>query len=465
MNFLSIGFILFFLLTFSLSLPFRRTKWYTWYVLLASLIFYSFFSLNSLLLLIVHILINYFGNWMIWRAKWGKKFWLCIFLIFNIVFLAFFKYSSSILNLSAALSPFFTFRLVTDQMITLFGISYITFKSISHLVETYKAKIELPGLVTFAAYVSFFPQIGAGPIQRPNQFYLQLCEVVTSPLNLSTSQLSEILILTLSGMIKKLLLGTILFNFAQDPIQAPWSFSQIDLVLTTLTYTLFIYFDFSGYSDLANALSLLLGFKKVANFNHPYLSTSVIDFWNRWHISFSSWIRDYIYIPLGGNADGELHRYSYIIITMLIGGLWHGASWTFLLWGGWHALGVIFSHFIETKFNFQKRVLRLLSWFSTFIFINLSWIFFFSPSLDISYIYLRGLLGNTIVSRLDNPLLYVILIIGLAIIFLEKFIGRFARGIFDKVGSKISLLIFMLLIFVVSWVMPKEIPLFIYFGF
>lgn len=255
-------------------------------------------------------------NYIILRAVGNgkyKKLALISGIIFNIANLGIFKYCNffvtSLFEVLNQLQIPASFQVL--QIIAPVGVSFYTFRMLSHLIDCYQQKIPCPKFVDYAAYITYFPQIASGPISRSREFYSQL-----NSEKKYDYQIEEVIVLILSGLFKKYTLSSFFFNFTQLPFQVPQQYSSIDLILAAISYSCLIYVDFSGYSDLANGISCLLGFKPIANFNMPYRSLSVQEFWKRWHISLSEWLRDYVYFPLGGNKYGKLRKYLNLFLTM-----------------------------------------------------------------------------------------------------------------------------------------------------
>jgi len=233
--------------------------------------------------------------------------------------------------------------------------------------------------VRFAMFVAFFPKLLAGPIERASRFLAQLA---TRPKRPTAADLSDGLSLFVVGLFKKVALADYLSLYVDKVYSAPGSFDGLTLAAATFAFAWQIYFDFSGYTDMARGIAKAFGFDIALNFNNPYLATGLGDFWNRWHISLSSWFRDYLYIPLGGNRQGTLKTYRNMLVTMLVAGLWHGAAWTFVIWGFLHAVGRFVTRELERTRVYRERVPRLLKQLWVFVFVTFCWIFFRASSLS-----------------------------------------------------------------------------------
>jgi D-alanyl-lipoteichoic acid acyltransferase DltB (MBOAT superfamily) len=225
----------------------------------------------------------------------------------------------------------------------------------------------------FAVFVAFFPKLLAGPIERASHFLGQLAPRPKRP---TATDLAEGMSLFVVGLFKKVALADYLSLYVDKVYSAPDSFDGLTLALATFAFGWKIYFDFSGYTDMARGVAKALGLGLALNFNNPYLATGLGDFWNRWHISLSSWFKDYLYIPLGGNRKGTLRTYCNMLFTMVISGLWHGAAWTFVIWGFLHAVGRFATRELERTRLYRERVPRLLKQLWVFLFVTFAWIFF-----------------------------------------------------------------------------------------
>ena len=471
MLFTTYQFLVFFLITFIIAIFLKRkVVSYKIFLLVTSLIFYSFWNLSFLALLVTTTIVNYLLLQTLFVTN-DKQIFLIMGLIFNIGFLGIFKYynffTDTLFNLLNTLHVQSNLQLL--QIIAPVGVSFYTFRIISHLADCYNQKIDCPSFIDYAVYITYFPQIASGPIARAKEFYLQL--------NTSDKyeyQIEESMTLILSGLFKKYTLSSFLFNFTQLPFLSPQQYSSIDLSLAAISYSCLIYVDFSGYSDLANGISCLLGFKPIPNFNMPYRALSLQEFWRRWHISLSEWLRDYVYIPLGGNKNGKFSKYINLLLTMLIGGFWHGAGLNFIVWGAIHGLGLIVNHLWQdfskfvclTKIPFLSSLAPIFYWVITFCFITCSWIFFNSSSSESAVIFIGGIIHSEVNTFQFNfwQLYLVIAIVGLI-----NFYGNQLNKLFLTVLSVKSLVfqvvLVSLLVYSILMLGPNTVPPFIYFNF
>ncbi len=307
--------------------------------LLASCYFYAYWDYRFLFLLLASTVLDFTVGQLIARSQeslW-RKVWLALSIAGNLGVLGFFKYYNFFIESAEALWSSLGWHVGTLRLVLPIGISFYTFQTLSYSIDVYRRQLQATNsLLDFALYVMFFPQLVAGPIVRASTFLPQLDfhpTVVAANLYPGFAQI-------LRGYVKKVLIADHLATMVDPVFDAPHVFCSATIALAILAYAGQIYGDFAGYSDIAIGSARLLGFELPANFAHPYLATSMSDFWRRWHMSLSTWLRDYVYIPLGGNRFGEVQTYRNLLLTMLLGGLWHGAAWTFVLWGIWHGLAL-----------------------------------------------------------------------------------------------------------------------------
>ena len=263
------------------------------------------------------------------------------------------------------------------------GISFYTFQTLSYSIDIYRGKLSPEkNILNFAFFVTFFPQLVAGPIVRASEFLPQ----IRLKLKLSNQNLSKGVFLIGSGLFKKAVISDyISVNYVDRIFDNPLLYSGVENLIGVYAYALQIYCDFSGYSDIAIGLALLLGFYLPINFDSPYQSSSVTEFWRRWHISLSSWLKDYLYISLGGNRKGIIRTYFNLSITMILGGLWHGANWKFVLWGIMHGLMLVVEKIIKSFFRIPKNIIfKILGVLITFHFVTFCWIFFRAESFSVA---------------------------------------------------------------------------------
>ena len=311
------------------------------------------------------------------------------------------------------------------------GISFFTFHGISYLTDVYRGDVEVcRNPLDMALYMSFFPQLVAGPIVRAAYFLPQLARPATEPIPLAPA-----LLLILGGLFKKMVIANYLASGLVDPVfAAPTSYGGPDLLLAVYGYAVQIYCDFSAYSDIAIGLAALLGFRFPANFNQPYRAERLREFWQRWHISLSTWLRDYLYKPLGGNRSGRLATYCNLLITMLLGGLWHGAAWKFVAWGALQGGGLAVERMLQPWLGRRSESLaaRVVAVVVVFHFVCLAWVFFRAEDFAIARLYLAGFAtGWHDGVQQAGPSMVALIALGLA--------GQFVpHGLFERTAAALA---------------------------
>ena len=355
-----------------------------WLILVASLIFYGAWNYKFIPLLVGSAVGDYFLALAIGAAQTqrAKKFYLTLSVVMNLGILALFKYADFAINSVADLLQVLGYNpsLPTLSWVLPVGISFYTFQSLSYTIDVYRGDMQpRKGLVAFTAALSFFPQLVAGPILRARQILPQIHRL---PIPTWINVKHGFLLIT-AGLLKKTI-ADLLAVPAATAFDGSGSVSLLESWTGVLAFAGQIYGDFSGYSDMAIGLALLLGFQIPLNFRLPYFAMSPVDFWRRWHISLSSWLRDYLYISLGGKYS----RYRNIMITMLLGGLWHGAAWTFVAWGAFHGLIIAGTHYLSGFAVFAGFIqskawwTRVIKWGITFYLVLLGWVLFRAINLD-----------------------------------------------------------------------------------
>lgn len=383
MLFNSFSFAAFLPVVFTLywCMPFK----YRWTVILASgCFFYACWDIRYLLILFATTVISYFAAIKIEDAGNArvKKITAAVGIVLCLCVLFFFKYFNFALESISALLKMLSLK-TSDVSLSLLlpvGISFYIFQMVGYLVDVYRKTIPAEHhFGYYAAYVAFFPKLAEGPIERAGNLLPQLKTEHAFDYELASYGLKQMA----WGFFKKLLIADILATYANAVFASPKSFSGFALVLASLFYTVQIYCDFSGYSDIAIGCAKLFGIELTTNFKSPYLSQSIKEFWSRWHISLSTWLRDYVYIPLGGNRVSKARHAFNLIATFLISGLWHGASWTFVIWGGIHGIAQVLENLLIPKDKMKSTgFLRWLRVIGIFIFSACAWTFFASGSVS-----------------------------------------------------------------------------------
>ena len=354
----------------------------------------------------------------------ARRQWLTLSIVSNLGLLAYFKYANFFAGTIAGLFHVDTAPLDIALPI---GISFFTFKTMSYTIDVYRGEIRAcRSLWRFAMFVGYFPELVAGPIVRGSIFLPQLDRGLQPKWRRTTAGIQIMLL----GYTKKLLIADRLATFVDTVFQTPGMFSRGTVIAAVIAYSLQIYCDFSGYSDIAIGASRIIGFDLPENFNMPYLATSITDFWRRWHMTLSRWLRDYLYIPLGGNRKGALRTYMNLMLTMLLGGLWHGANWTFVAWGLLHGIGLATHKFWQQRFgaavdaarlpDLIRRANRFLAWAATYAFVCAGWVLFRSPDFGTAGVVLGKVVG---VAPNGVSWLYLPLFIALPFIVLAHLVG------------------------------------------
>jgi alginate O-acetyltransferase complex protein AlgI len=404
-------FVAFFAVFYPVWLAVKGTRYRDVWLLAASYVFYGWWNPLYLLPMIFSTAVDWLG--VVAMVRTGrKKLCLGVTIANNLLLLGFFKYwdffASGVNSLLASFGADWSLQsqkamldwcagpfvervngllaalhipaaVHMPEWVLPVGISFYTFHSMSYTIDFYRGRITRePSFLRFATFVSLFSQLVAGPVLRAADLLPQL----RAPARIAGSQAADGLSLFVVGLFKKVALADYLAMYVDKVYAAPGRFDAPALILATVAFGWQIYFDFSGYTDMARGIGRIIGFQIKRNFNHPYLADGLGDFWRRWHISLSSWFRDYVYIPLGGNRGGRLATYRNMALTMLISGLWHGAAWTFVIWGALHALGRVATRRLEEWPAYQARVPRLLRQAGVFAFVTFAWIFFRARTLD-----------------------------------------------------------------------------------
>jgi alginate O-acetyltransferase complex protein AlgI len=430
MIFTSFEFVAFFLavLLFRSALTgFRSEKWF---LLVASYVFYMSWSVPCVSLILLTSGIDYWVGLQLGRtdAPGKRRTLLVVSIVLNLGVLAFFKYTNFLLNTAwstlsltgAKLEP------VHLEILLPVGISFFTFQSMSYTIDVYRRRLQpCQSLRDFFLFVAFFPQLVAGPIVRASEFLPQLAQRTRA----SAGDIERGMVLFLMGVLKKTVLSDQVAGHVDLIFADPSGFDAVSLVWGVLGYAVQIYCDFSGYTDMAIGCARIMGYRFPENFQMPYSSANITEFWRRWHMSLSTWLRDYLYIPLGGNRKGTRRTYVNLMLTMLLGGLWHGASWNFIIWGGIHGAALAFHKMWTTKFPPARtpttsigKLWRTASHAMTLGVVLVGWVFFRAQTLDAAVDFIRRMVfwqdGGT---RLISPqIVAAVSVVLLAHLFVSK---------------------------------------------
>jgi alginate O-acetyltransferase complex protein AlgI len=477
MLFPTVTFAIFFMIVLPVSwvlMP-RRRRWKI-FMLAASYFFYGYWNWRFCFLIAASTIANQLFAKAIHRAdsETRKRLILIGAVVANLGVLGYFKYydffvtsaTNTLDKIGLHLAP----SIISVALPV--GISFFTFQALSYVIDTYRGTFEPGRLIDFAVFLSFFPHVVAGPIVRPAEFMPQLKER-HDPRHVDASR--AFFLITI-GMFKKVVLANVLATQIVDTVFAsPNTHSSLEVLVGIVGYAVQIYCDFSGYTDMAIGIALLLGFRFPQNFDSPYASTSIQDFWRRWHMTLSRWLRDYLYVPLGGNRSGKVRTYVNLMLTMVIGGLWHGAAWTFVIWGAIHGTFLCFEHFRRSRREAKglpdppdTRGRRVAARTITFAIVCFAWVFFRSESL-----------GNAeqILARLfdpaywfdASPLVTVGVLLAIAAGILEQYVPRHTWGRlmarFSHLAPVVQGLVLGVSLLVINTMGPRGVAPFIYFQF
>ncbi|MCB9013130.1 MAG: MBOAT family protein, partial [Bacteroidales bacterium] len=471
---------------YSLIYPYRGVR--NLFLFLVSIFFYWKTSGLFFLLLIFTTFSDYYLGNLIYRSKntFSRKLFVSISVFLNLGILSYFKYSyffTSTIN-RIFHTDFRVYNFLADLSNSVagshfdisaiglpVGISFFTFQAISYTVDMYKGKIQpVKNLIDFGFYVSFFPQLVAGPIVRASEFIPQLYK----RFHLTIEEFGYAIFLILNGLMKKMFIGDYLaVNLIDRVFSNPTSYTGFENLSALYAYSLQVYCDFSGYTDIAIGVALLMGFRLPKNFNSPYKADNVGNFWKRWHISLSSWLKDYLYIPLGGNRHGEFRTNINLMLTMLIGGLWHGASWQFVIWGGMNGLGILVYKYwkrISPYENSNHWAVHLWKVFLTFNFISFTRIWFRSDSMEHANQLLSQIWHHFDLSVIPDVIysfrwVFVIMVFGYIMHWLPNSFKAWYREFFINTPIYAKVGIVCLTIFVIYQSWSAGLQPFIYFQF
>jgi alginate O-acetyltransferase complex protein AlgI len=394
MLFVEFRFFWFFLAVFAVYWSLRENRSRKIFLLICSYIFYAAWNWKFLFLLMASSALDYAVGMMLARTEnpRTRRGWLIVSLCANLGTIAFFKYYNFFISSAAVLLAWLGLpaSVHTLNIVIPVGVSFYTFHSMSYTIDVYRGKMRaVRSIIDVACFIGFFPQMVAGPIVRAAQFLPQL----QSLRRFSDVDVRGALVLFLGGFIKKACIADAVSPFADRYFAAPGNFTAASAWVGVLFYAIQIYCDFSGYTDMAIACARLLGYELTFNFRFPYFAQNISDFWHRWHISLSSWLRDYLYIPLGGNRGPRWFVYRNIMITMLLGGLWHGGAWTFVIWGGLHGLALVVHREWQRRTEHwpaARAIMRWLAWPLTFYWVCVAWIFFRAVDLPHAFVALQS---------------------------------------------------------------------------
>ncbi|MFN8105677.1 MAG: MBOAT family protein [Acidimicrobiia bacterium] len=474
MLFPTIRFALFFLVVLPLNWALMpKPRLWKPFILVASFVFYCAFDWRLGFLLAASIVANWYFAETI-RSVEGeraKKAVLTAAVAANLAVLGFFKYYgffvSSVSGVSGALGLGISAPIITVALPI--GISFFTFQALSYVIDVFRNRFRTVSLVDFAVYLSFFPHVVAGPIVRASEFVPQLAE----PADRRRVDATRAFWLIAGGLFKKVVIASFLATAIVDEVfRAPGQFSSPDILVAIVGYAVQIYADFSGYTDIAIGIALLLGFRFPQNFDRPYTAVNVQEFWHRWHMTLSRWLRDYLYIPLGGNRRGHVRMYVNLFATMLLGGLWHGAAWTFVFWGALHGTALVVHHYRTSR----REALGIeavpitparmwLARLGTFSFVCLAWVFFRADSFGTAFDLLWRLLTAWGPARAVTPAVLVAIAVGLGAQFVPAGLGSRVLARVSRAAPIVQAVGLALALVVIDAFGPTGVMPFIYFQF
>ncbi len=473
MLFNSFTFVGFFILVYTLYLLLKNHyKAQNIVLLIASYIFYGYWDWRFTSLLALSTIVDFTVGLLLQNTEEERKRKLLLFIsiFFNLSLLGFFKYFNFFAESFTGLFQVFGMEAdwVTLNVLLPVGISFYTFQTMSYTIDVYKRDLQpINSFLDFALFVSFFPQLVAGPIERATTLIPQ----IISPRHLKLEQINAGIYLIIWGYFKKLVIADNMANIANSVFNNYTQYQGLDIAIGILAFTIQIYGDFSGYSDIARGLSKLMGFELMVNFKLPYFALNPSDFWLRWHISLSTWLRDYLYIPLGGNRRGNFNTYRNLFLTMLLGGLWHGAAWNFVIWGAFQGLILIIYRFFDKepehldpwcgKYSYLRIFGKMLL---MFILTNIGWLIFRSSSINQIYY----MLSNIGLGISEKSLLWgydlVFLCLPLLLIQIYQYVTRDLL-ILTKLKPVVRVAIYSFLIIWICIFGTREAGEFIYFQF
>jgi alginate O-acetyltransferase complex protein AlgI len=419
----TLNFLIFYLVVWPVSWLLARSRTHTLHklaIIVASYVFYACYDTRLSLVLFTSVCLNWAAGWGIerWRGSPWAKATLVVAVAANLAILGFFKYYSFVIENVVGLLGFDIGAPRFNLLLPL-GISFFTFQGISYVVDVWRRDLDRARpFIDVMMFISFFPHLVAGPIVRASKFLPQL-EKPPSP---DRVFMGLGLLLIAWGVFKKAVVANWLAVELVDKVfVAPAGFGARDLLVAIYAYAMQIYCDFSAYSDIAIGVAALLGYRFQRNFNQPYRARTLSDFWRRWHISLSSWLADYLYKPLGGNRHGRLKTYRNLIITMFLGGLWHGAAWHFIMWGVLHGTALAVERFVIETFNPDRKPLgavgKVVATLLVFHFVCFCWIFFRASDMQSAWDAIVGLTDWSQPAQLVTPFLIGLVVLGAAMHF------------------------------------------------
>ncbi len=458
MLFQTLPFFVFFAVVYPVYLLVKGTRLRLPWMLVISYAFYAWLGWAYLIPLAYVTIVDYLVTGRMVRSH-RPRAWLTLSIVNDLAVLAFFKYAGFVAdNVNFLLQSLgISYVIPPVDFLLPAGLSFYILQSIGYTIDVYRGQTPRESsFLTYATFVSFFPRLLAGPIERGNHLLPQLRGNTPVTLGDFTDGLSIFVV----GYFKKVALADYLALYVASVYSDPGQFQAPALLLATFLFAWQIYFDFSGYTDMARGIARMMGIRLMRNFDNPYLAVSMGDFWKRWHISLSSWFRDYVYIPLGGNRKGKFATYRNVFIAMVLSGLWHGAAWTFVLWGVIHALGNFATRELERTDFYVRRLPRIVKQLFVFVLVTFAWLFFRAGSIGDA----GAIIARVFTSDSADPAvpLWALALIA-AVWFYQWLIESRLRWFLELAVVRISIVIFMLTYMVLT--VPAEGQPFIYMQF
>jgi len=430
------------------------------FLVFASLFFYSWWNIAYLPIILSSLLFNYIiGNSLnenFKKVQIHKKSLLTFGIVSNLTLLAYFKYTDFFIE---------NYNTVFDGSVPLLhlalplAISFFTFQQIAYLVDSYRGETAEYDFLNYALFVTFFPQLIAGPIVHHSEMMPQFASRWNLVKNYKNIALG--LFIFSIGLFKKVVIADSFASWATAGFNAN-TLNFFEAWATSLSYTFQLYFDFSGYTDMAIGAALLFNIKLPINFNSPYKAVDIQDFWRRWHITLSRFLKDYIYIPLGGNRKGSFRTYTNLLATFILGGIWHGAGWTFVFWGFLHGMALVIHRFWKA---IGMTMPKVLAWFITFNFINIAWVFFRAKDWGEAIMVLGGMVSLPLLSSLFNPTMILIFSTLLVALIMVLFTKNSSYYLNKKITIKHMLLVAVVFAYAISKSLGSSSEVFLYYNF
>lgn len=467
------GFFLFFFFVFLLGYQFLyklKLPRVIYFTIFSLYFFYKACGFYFLFILLSAVVDFNLSNWIYNAKKQSHKKWILIFsIVINLGLLFYFKYTNFFIEIINDLK---LGQIKPLNLILPIGISFYTFENLSYTIDVYRGKFKpVQSFLDYCFFLSFFPKLVMGPIVRASDFIPQIRKDIL----ISSTDISRGLYLILGGLFKKVVISDYIYvNYVQYIFDDPSRHSGIECLIGVYGYAMVIYCDFSGYSDMAIGMAKWMGFTINENFDSPYQSSSITEFWRRWHMSLSAWLKDYLYISLGGNRVGKFRQYLNLMITMLLGGLWHGASFNFIVWGGMHGLGLAVDKIRMSLTDqikiFNSKIFKLLGVLLTFHFVCFCWIFFKASSFQDANIIITQIFTNFNGSAWKPMLeaygvVFGVMLLGYIIHFIPKWYERFCETVLEKISLGGRIVVILVFIWLVIQVKQSEQVMPIYLQF